>query len=209
MLPTNATLLVIDVQQGFLDASWGPRNNPDAEANIAQLIAVWRRDGRPIRHIHHSSRSPAGTFFRGTAGYEPKVEAAPALGERIHVKGVNSGFIGTTLEQDLRDAGIDTLVVVGLTTNHCVSTTVRMAGNLGFTVYLVEDATATFDRLGLDGKMRFAAEVHAAALSDLSEEFATIVSTDDVLRRPGRVRAAGRRLAWCRCAGRRGLTGLV
>ena len=182
MLPPNATLLVIDVQQGFLDASWGPRNNPDAEANIVQLIAVWRRDRRPIRHIHHSSRSPAGTFFRGPAGYEPKVEAAPAFGERIHVKGVNSGFIGTTLEQDLRDAGIDTLVVVGLTTNHCVSTTVRMASNLGFTVYVVEDATATFDRLGLDGKMRFAAEVHAAALSDLSEEFATIVSTDDVLR---------------------------
>ena len=182
MLPINATLLVIDVQQGFLDASWGPRNNPEAEANIARLIAAWRRYGRPIRHILHSSRSPAGTFLVRTPGHEPKPEAAPASGEPVHVKGVNSAFIGTSLEQDLRDAGVDTLVVVGLTTNHCVSTTVRMAGNLGFTVYLVEDATATFDRIGLDGRMRPAAEVHAAALSDLSEEFATIVSTDDVLR---------------------------
>lgn len=182
MLPTNATLLLIDVQQGFLDASWGPRNNPDAEANIARLLAAWRRDGRPVRHVLHSSRSAAGTFFLDTPGHDPKPEAAPVPGEPVHVKGVNSAFIGTTLEQDLRDAGVDTLFVVGLTTNHCVSTTVRMAGNLGFTVYLVEDATATFDRLGLDGKMRFAAEVHAAALSDLSEEFATIVSTDDVLR---------------------------
>uniref|UniRef100_UPI0035C95AF4 isochorismatase family protein n=1 Tax=uncultured Sphingomonas sp. TaxID=158754 RepID=UPI0035C95AF4 len=130
----------------------------------------------------HSSRSPAGTFFLGTPGHDPKPEAAPAAGEPVHVKGVNSAFIGTTLEQDLRDAGADTLLVVGLTTNHCVSTTVRMAGNLGFMVYLVEDATATFDRMGLDGRMRRAAEVHAAALSDLSEEFATIVSTDDVLR---------------------------
>lgn len=182
MLPTNTTLLVIDVQQGFLDVSWGPRNNPGAEANIARLIAAWRRDGRPVRHVHHSSRSPAGTFFRGTTGYEPKPQAAPASGEPVHVKGVNSAFIGTSLEQELRDAGVDTLVVVGLTTNHCVSTTVRMAGNLGFTVYLVEDATATFDRAGMDGKMRPAAEVHAAALSDLSEEFATVVITDDVLR---------------------------
>ena len=182
MLPTNATLLVIDVQQGFLDASWGPRNNPGAETNIAQLIAAWRRDGRPIRHVHHSSRSSTGTFFLGTVGYDPKPEAAPAPGEPVHVKGVNSAFIGTSLEQDLRDAGVDTLVVVGLTTNHCVSTTVRLAGNLGFTVYLVEDATATFDRIGLNGKMRPAAEVHAAALSDLTEEFATVVSTDDVLR---------------------------
>lgn len=182
MLPTNATLLVIDVQQGFLDASWGPRNNPDAEANIGRLIAAWRRGGRSVRHIHHSSRSAAGTFFLGTAGHDPKPEAAPAPGEPVYVKGVNSGFIGTALEQDLRDAGVDTLVVVGLTTNHCVSTTVRMAGNLGFTVYLVEDAAATFDRVGLDGRMRPAAEVHAAALSDLSEEFATIISTDDALR---------------------------
>ena len=182
MLPMNTTLLVIDVQQGFLDASWGPRNNPDAEANIARLIGAWRRDGRPIRHIHHSSRSPAGSFFRGAPGHRPKAEAAPAAGEPVHLKEVNSGFIGTDLERDLRAAGVETLVVVGLTTNHCVSTTVRMAGNLGFTVYLVEDATATFDRLGLDGEMRPAAEVHAAALSDLSEEFATIISTSGVLR---------------------------
>ena len=182
MLPTNATLLVIDVQQGFLDASWGPRNNPEAESNIARLIAVWRSEGRPVRHVLHSSRSPAGTFFCGMPGYDPKPEAVPAPGEPVHVKGVNSAFIGTSLEQDLRGAGVETLVVVGLTTNHCVSTTVRMAGNLGFTVYLVKDATATFDRAGLDGATRPAAEVHAAALSDLSEEFATIVSTDDVLR---------------------------
>lgn len=182
MLPTNATLLVIDVQQGFLDESWGPRNNPDAEENIARLIAAWRRNGRFVRHIHHASQSSAGTFFRGTTGHHPKLEAMPVPGEPVHVKEVNSGFIGTSLEKDLRNAGVDTLVVVGLTTNHCVSTTVRMAGNLGFVVYLVEDATATFDRVGLDGRIRFAADVHAAALSDLSEEFATIISTDDTLR---------------------------
>jgi nicotinamidase-related amidase len=180
-LPIHTTLLVIDVQQGFLDASWGPRNNPDAEANIARLLAAWRRCSLPIRHVQHASRSPAGTFVRGTPGVEPKPQAAPAPGEPVYVKQVNSSFIGTSLEQDLRDAGVETLVVVGLTTNHCVSTTVRMAGNLGFTVYLVEDATATFDRAGLDGNIRPAVEVHAAALSDLSEEFATIVSTDAVL----------------------------
>lgn len=94
MLPTNATLLVIDIQQGFLHASWGPRNNPGAEANIARLIAAWRRDGRPIRHVHHSSRSPASTLFRGTPGYDPKPEAAPALREPVHVKGVNSALSG-------------------------------------------------------------------------------------------------------------------
>ena len=94
---------------------------------------------------------------------------------------MNSAFIGTGLEADLRRAGISTLVVVGLTTNHCVSTTVRMAGNFGFQVYLLSDATATFDRVGLDGQNRPAAEVHAAALSDLDGEFATVINTSELL----------------------------
>ena len=94
---------------------------------------------------------------------------------------MNSAFIGTSLEADLRKAGITILVVVGLTTNHCISTTVRMAGNLGFEVYLFSDATATFDRAGIDGRNRSADEVHAAALSDLNGEFATVIDTSSLL----------------------------
>ena len=185
MLSTNTALLVIDVQQGFLDPAWGSRNNPEAEANVVRLLAIWRRGHRPIRHVHHSSRSAAGHFFRGTPGHRPKPEALPFSGEPIYLKEANSGFIGTTLEQDLRAQRIESLVLVGLTTNHCVSTTARMAGNLGFVTYVVQDATAAFDRLGLDGKMRSAADVHSAALSDLAEEFAAIVHTDDVARLVG------------------------
>ena len=111
-------LIVIDVQQGFFDASWGPRNNPQAEANIARLISAWRRAGMPIRHVHHSSRSAAGSFYKGTAGHDPKTEAVPAPGEAIYLEEVNSGFLGTTLEHDLRAEGVNTRVIVGLTTNH-------------------------------------------------------------------------------------------
>lgn len=180
-LPANATLLVIDVQQAFLDPSWGARNNSQAEDNIARLLAAWRRAGRPIRHVHHASRSPTGLFHPGTPGHPPQAVALPAPGEPIHVKDVNSAFIGTTLEADLRADGIETLVLVGLTTNHCVSTTARMAGNLGFTTFVVADATAAFARPALDGTMRAAADVHAAALSDLHEEFASVVDTDQLL----------------------------
>lgn len=94
---------------------------------------------------------------------------------------VNSGFIGTDLEARLRAAGIATVVIVGLTTNHCVSTTTRMAGNLGFAAHVVSDATATFARPALDGRLRPAEEVHLAALSDLKGEFAEVVVTDEVL----------------------------
>jgi nicotinamidase-related amidase len=100
----------------------------------------------------------------------------------IYIKDVNSAFIGTRLESDLRADDVHTIVMVGLTTNHCVSTSARMASNLGFITFVVEDATATFDRAALDGTTRAAADVHSAALSDLSGEFATIVATDAVIR---------------------------
>jgi nicotinamidase-related amidase len=180
-LPQNAALVVIDVQQAFDLPRWGRRNNPEAEANIARLLAAWRASKRPVIHVHHESASPAGAFRRGEPGILTKPEAMPAEGERLYWKTVNSAFIGTSLEADLRQAGITTLVVVGLTTNHCVSTTVRMAGNLGFETFVASDATATFDRAGLDGTIRPAAEVHASALSDLNDEFATVVDTPALL----------------------------
>ena len=177
----HAALLVIDVQQGFSDPSWGPRNNPEAEANIARLLAVWRKTGRPVVHVHHNSSLSGGHFVPGTSGNAPKMEALPLEGEPVHHKTVNSGFIGTMLEQGLRAAEIDTLAIVGLTTQHCVSTTTRMAGNLGFRAYVVADATATFDQTGIDGRKRAASEVHFTALSDLNGEFAIVVETNTLL----------------------------
>ncbi len=180
-LKAHAALLIIDVQQGFSNPCWGPRNNPEAEANIGHLLAAWRQSGRPVVHVHHDSSSLDGSFVPGTPGNAPKAEAVPVEGEPVHHKTVNSGFIGTRLEQELRDAGIDTLAIVGLTTQHCVSTTTRMAGNLGFHAYVVADATATFDQIGIDGQKRAASEVHLAALSDLNGEFATVIDTKNLL----------------------------
>jgi nicotinamidase-related amidase len=170
-------LIVIDMQIGFDDPTWGARNNPRAEFCVAQLLRVWREASGPIVHVHHLSTSPSGCFRPGTRGSEPKPEAIPLDGEAVYHKRVNSAFIGTTLEADLRNLAINRLIIVGLTTNHCVSTTVRMAGNLGFETFVVADATATFDRPGADGRMRLAEEVHNAALGDLHEEFAQVIAS--------------------------------
>ena len=94
---------------------------------------------------------------------------------------MNSAFIDTSLEKDLRDRDIDTLVVVGLTTDHCISTSVRMSGNLGFRTYLVEDATATFDKVGHNGEKYSAEIIHNTAIASLKDEFATIVKTTDFI----------------------------
>jgi len=176
-LPTNTALLVIDMQLGFDDPSWGARNNPDAEANVAALIAAWRAHSAPVIHVHHDSPDPGGRLRRGTPGNLPKPETQPIDDEPIYRKAFNSAFIGTSLDEDLRTMGVDTLVVVGLTTNHCVSTTARMASNLGFLTFVAADATAAFDRATLDGRLRAAIDVHDAALSDLQGEFAEVVSS--------------------------------
>jgi nicotinamidase-related amidase len=180
-LDRNAALLVVDMQMGFDDPAWGARNNPAAEANVAALLAAWRAAAAPVIHVHHDSTGPAGRLRGGTPGNAPKPEAQPLAGESIYRKRVNSAFIGTGLEADLRARGVGTLAIVGLTTNHCISTTARMAGNLGFETFVLADATATFARAHLDGRVRPADEVHAAALSDLHDEFAQVVDTATVL----------------------------
>ncbi len=179
-LGSTAALLVVDMQLGFDDPAWGDRNNPAAEANVAALLVAWRAAGAPVIHVHHDSPDPSGLMRRGTPGNGAKPEAQPLNSERIYRKCVNSAFIGTDLEVDLRALGVEALVIVGLTTNHCISTTARMAGNLGFDTFVVSDATAAFARFSLDGRVRLADEVHNAALSDLQDEFAQVVDTPAV-----------------------------
>ena len=91
---------------------------------------------------------------------------------------MNSAFIGTDLKERLDNEKITKLVIVGLTTDHCVSTTTRMAGNFGFDTFLVSDATATFNKKGIDGKNFSAGLIHETALASLNGEFATVVTTD-------------------------------
>ena len=176
-------MLVIDVQQGFDDPRWGRRNNPQAEENIARLISHWRSAGRPVIHVQHSSTDLDSPLRPEGPGFAFKDLAKPKQGEPVFQKNVNSAFIGTNLESYLHEKNIRYLVVVGLTTNHCVSTSVRMAGNLGFTTFVVSDATATFDRIDADGKVFTADQVHDVSLASLHDEFATVVKTEELLDR--------------------------
>lgn len=177
-------LLLIDIQKGFDNIEYwgGQRNNLGAEGNAGRILGVWRDTGLPVFHIQHCSTNPSSPLHQSNEGNAFKDEVMPIDSERIVRKKVNSAFIGTDLKEQLDHAGIKRLVIAGLTTDHCVSTTTRMAGNFGYEVFLVEDATATFNRKGLNGKIFNAELIHETALASLKDEFASIMTTDNLIK---------------------------
>lgn len=177
-------LMVIDVQRAIDDPKWtrhGPRNNPEAERNIERLLEAWRVRGLPIFHVRHDSVEPGSPYRPGQPGHEFKPEAMPGPGETLIVKQTNSAFIGTDLEQRLRAGGHRTLVICGVITNNSVEATVRMAGNLGFDTYLVEDACFTFAKLDRQGRLWSADDVHALSLANMDEEYCKVTTTEEAL----------------------------
>lgn len=192
---TRTALLLVDIQQGFSHPShWGhTRSNPRFEENITKLLTAFRATSATIIHVAHHSLLPESllhpTALNGTA-VQFYAFAAPSAdnSEPVIVKNVNSAFIGTDLETLLRRKSIDALFIVGLTTDHCISTTTRMAANLGVVnsagnkgrVVLIGDATATFERGGWDAET-----IHSVHLASLDGEFAEVLSTEAVVELVG------------------------
>ncbi|TVY20986.1 putative isochorismatase family protein [Lachnellula arida] len=176
----RTALLVIDIQDAFLEPTfhiWGPsRSNPAFETNAASLITSYRHlvaksssspsaNKHKIIHVQHASKSPTSPLRPTAPGFAFQAFATPGDGELVITKNVNSAFIGTGLQGVLRGhfagaAGIGTLFVMGLSTDHCVSTSTRMAANLG-----VCDGDGDGD---------------GAHIQSLENEFAAVRRTEDV-----------------------------
>lgn len=178
-------LILINIQKAFDNTkNWGgQRNNPDAEQKAAALLKLWRESALPVFHVKHCSLSPTSLFNETNEGNEFKNIVMPVHGEPIIKKNVHSAFIGTNLKEQLDNEKINRLVIVGMTTDSCVSTTTRMAGNYGYDTYIVSDATAAFNKKGLNGQ-KFSAElIHETTLASLNEEFASVVTTNDLMQK--------------------------
>jgi nicotinamidase-related amidase len=179
-LSTHA-LVVVDVQRGFDDPWWGPRNNPSCDDNIRALVDHWAAERRPLVFVQHDSENPASPLHPRSPGH-PLKEYLTAPPDLLVRKSVNSAFHGTPdLDRWLRARGAGGLVVCGITTNHCCETTARVGGNLGHSVLFALDATHTFDRTGPDGGTVTADELMRVTAANLHEEFAQVVRTEDLL----------------------------
>lgn len=176
-------VLPVDIQKGLDDWPYwgGDRSTPDFETNVSRLLAAAREAGHPVVNIKHNSTNPKSPLRPGQPGNDFKSEAVPVPGEPVVEKIVNSAFIGTGLEDRLHGMGAGHLIIFGLTTEHCVSTTTRMAGNLGFKVSLVGDATAAFPTVAPDGTKIDAETHHRVHLAALDREFAKVISTDEAV----------------------------
>nr|WP_221450633.1 cysteine hydrolase family protein [Bacillus pumilus] len=174
-------LIIVDVQKAFEHEKWGERNNLDAEKNISRLLTFWREKGWKVIHIQHTADNPDSLFHPANEGHCFKGIAKPLDDEMVIQKKVNSSFIGTNLEEQLRSNEIDTVVIAGLTTPHCVSTTTRMSGNLGFDTFLISDASAAFGLTDQNGTYYDPEMIHRLSLATLHDEFATVLTTEQMI----------------------------
>lgn len=175
-------LILLDVQAGFADTTWwGPRNNPAAEANITALLGHWRSTGQPVVFVRHDSTTENSPLHSGQPGNDLQdiLTGTPHL---LVSKSVNSAFHGTPdLHAWLQVNAVETIVVCGITTNHCCETTARVGANLGYQVLFPLDATYTFDRTGPDGTSIAADDIARMTAVNLHGEFATITTTTELL----------------------------
>lgn len=180
LIKKNPALILVDVQKAFLEKDYPGinRNNHDAEFICGNILSKWRELKLPIIHVRHSSTNPDSKLHRSKPGFEFNDRVKPLDNEVVLTKKVNSAFIGTKLENILNNMNINTLVFIGMTTNHCISSTVRMSGNLGFETYLISDSTACYNTIGMDGKMIDCNIIYESSLANLSKEFATIINSN-------------------------------
>ena len=182
LLNNNAALLLVDIQKAFLEKDYPGiiRNNEDAEFISGKILKKWRTLDLPVIHVRHSSTNPESKLHKSKPGFEFNDYVIPLKTEIVLTKKVNSAFIGTNLEDILFKGNINTLGIVGMTTNHWISTTVRMSGNLGFNTYLISDSTACYNTKGLNGEIIDCNTIYNSALASLQEEFATVIDSKEL-----------------------------
>lgn len=183
MLPPHTALIIIDMQQGMTFARLPPRNNPQAEDNMAALLAAWRQASMPVINVRHISRSPQSVFASGQPGALFQARFEPLSTEHVLEKNVPDAFSNSGLERWLHARAINDLVIVGTSTSNSVESTTRSAGNLGFTTFVVSDATFALALADYAGTPRSAEEVHLMSLANLDGEYATVCDTATLLQR--------------------------
>ena len=179
----NAILLPIDMQKAFDHAPWPNSWNKHVDANGLAILAAWRKAKLPIIHVQHNSAQEGSSLAPGHSGNNFRPGFAPLAGEPLVTKSVNAAFIGTDLDLRLRRLGITTIYTFGISTDMCVSTTIRVGSNMGYEMVLIEDACNCFELPNRSGGTIPAKTIHDANVATLEMEFCTVMTTGELARK--------------------------
>ncbi|MBY0415572.1 MAG: isochorismatase family protein [Bdellovibrionales bacterium] len=179
-LLVNAVLIIINAQKGLIDLTQEGRNNLEAEKNIIQVLKMWREKKRPIIHVKHVSNNAESPFYHHSAGSEFLDSIKPEANELLVEKTKSSAFTRTNLESHLVEGNFSNVILVGFTANECIDATAKDASSLGFTSFVVGDATATFDLRDSSGKLVKSERLHRLILANINSFYAKVINTSDI-----------------------------
>lgn len=165
----NTALIIIDIQNDYFEGGALTLSGAEqAGKNAATLLDIFRTKKLPVIHIQHETLKPEiGFMLPGTRGQEIHSCASPYVEEICLTKHYPNAFWNTALEDKLKELDIAHVVIAGMMTHMCVSTTVRAAMERGFRVTVIQDACATRS-LKLGNKEISANTVHETALAELT-----------------------------------------
>lgn len=177
----SRALVIVDIQRDYFPGGRMPLHEPEAAAAKAgQVLEAFRASGEPVVHMQHLSRAGGGFLEEGTEGAEIMAPVTPRDGEAVISKRAPNSFLGTDLEQHLRDLAVDEVVVAGMMTSMCVDATTRAGADLGFKMTLVPDACAA-PPLEYGGRQVPAEDVHASFVAALGQFYATVTPADELV----------------------------
>ena len=182
--PSNSALLVLDMQDYFLDET-SHAFVPSSRAilpNIKALIEAYSAAGLPVVFTRHANTADeAGVMARWWRDLLTENNPLGAISSELDVsagvvilKSQYDAFHNTHLEEHLREKGVTQVVVCGVMTHLCCETTARAAFTRGFEVYFAVDGTATYNET-----------FHLASLTNLSHGFAVPVLCGEILAELG------------------------
>lgn len=175
----ESILVLIDIQNEYLDGPIALPGARPAVAKAADLLARARKAGAKIVHVAH--KGGKGSLFDREAHRGAIVDAvAPIAGEEVVEKPRPNAFSGTNLAEVV-GAPSAPLILVGFMTHMCVSSTARAALDLGYQTAIAADACATRDLPKPSGGVIDAASLHESELAALADRFTGVFRADEIV----------------------------
>ncbi len=182
--PDKTALLVIDFQKEYFSGRMPIPDGEKALVNAKRLIARADQDGIRVYHVQHVTPAGSPVFAEDSEMSRFHDAIQPSASHAVISKSSVSVFPTTDLDQRLKEAGIDTLIIAGLMTHACVAGAARDAVPLGYSVIVADDACATRDLDMANGNTVSHIALHRAALASIDDTFGDIVTTDRLLALP-------------------------